>query len=104
MTIPSDSYILPDLRSFCPWNASLNPHHTAAAGVSSEWIFSYDIFKHITNQEKRDFFLKQGSELLCAYVYPYAAPELLRTACDWVNLLFIIDDTTAVVAVALLQQ
>lgn len=94
MTTPSNTYTLPDLHSMCPWRASLNPHHAEVAAASSAWALSYDIFKHIPNEKKHDFFLKRGGELLCAYAYPYAAPEMLRTACDFLNLLFTIDEVS----------
>lgn len=91
-----NSYTLPYLHALCPWPASLNPHYAVAAAESSAWIFSYDIFKYITDQKKQDFFLKRGSELLCAYGYPYAAPEKLRTVCDFVTLLFLVDEVSDV--------
>ncbi len=94
MTTPSNIYTLPDLHSMCPWRASLNPHHAAAAAASSAWVLSYDIFQLISDEKKHDFFIKRGSELLCAYAYPYAAQEMLRTACDFVNLLFTIDEVS----------
>ena len=57
--------------------------------MSTKWVQSFGIFK----DKKLQFFLEGGSELLCSYAYPYAGPEQLRTACDFINLLFVVDET-----------
>ena len=82
------TYRLPDLHSLCPWKACFNPHHDAAAAASSQWVLSYNALKG----KKLEFFKEGGSELLCAWAYPYAGYEELRTCCDFVNLLFTIDE------------
>lgn len=87
------SYRLPDLHQLCPWRASFNPHYEEAATASSKWVLSY-VYNAVESGEKLEFFERGGSELLCAYAYPYAAPEELRTCCDFVNLLFTIDEVS----------
>ncbi|KAF7797961.1 hypothetical protein EIP86_009168 [Pleurotus ostreatoroseus] len=93
MATPADTYTLPDLHSICPWRTSLNPHHEAVAAESSAWILSYDVQAKLgVSQKLLDFFISRGGSLLCAYTYPFATPELLRIACDFTNLLFLIDE------------
>ena len=82
------SYVLPDLHALCKWKSAFNPHHKEAAAASSEWVLGYGFF----SGKKLQFFCEGGSELLCSYVYHYASLEHLRTACDFVNLLFTIDE------------
>lgn len=82
------TYRLPDLHGICHLKATFNPHYVAARAASAEWVLSYNVF----TGKKLEFFKQGGSELLCAWVYPYAGLEQLRTACDFVNLLFTIDE------------
>nr|BCX55498.1 sesquiterpene synthase [Phanerodontia chrysosporium] len=82
------SYRLPDLHPLCPFKARFNPHHEEAAAASKAWVLSFNALKG----KKLEFFKEGGSELLCAWAYPYASLEGLRTACDFVNLLFTIDE------------
>ena len=82
------SYRLPDLHAVCHWKSSFNAHYAQARAASSAWVLSYNVF----TGKKLEFFKQGGSELLCAWAYPYADYEELRTACDFVNLLFVIDE------------
>lgn len=82
------TYRLPDLHPICPWKGRFNPHHDEAAAASSQWVLSYNALKG----KKLEFFKEGGSELLCAWAYPYGGLEELRTCCDFVNLLFTIDE------------
>lgn len=82
------SYRLPNLHPLCPFKPRFNPHHEAAAAASSQWVLSFNALKG----KKLEFFKEGGSELLCAWAYPYAGLEQLRTCCDFVNLLFTIDE------------
>ena len=81
-------YTLPDLHAICKWNSAFNPHHEEAAAASTKWVQNFGFFQG----KKLEFFLAGGSELLCSYVYHYTALEQLRTACDFVNMLFTIDE------------
>ena len=80
--------MLPDLHAVTPFQGSFNPHYTEASAESSQWINSY----RVLSDKKRAFFLQGGSELLCAHAYPYADYERFRTTCDFVNLLFTVDE------------
>ena len=93
MTSPPCSYRLPDLLSLCPWEAPFNPHHEEAAAASSRWVLSYAP-RVIEASDRLAFFEERGSELLCAWVFPYTGPEELRTCCDFINLTYIIDEVS----------
>ena len=83
-------FVLPDLLSMCPFSGSENPHYAKAAPESSAWVNSYDI---LTNK-KRAYFVQGSNELLVAHTYPYADYEQFRTCCDFVNLLFVVDEVS----------
>ena len=82
--------VLPDLLSICPIKGSTNPHYEAAAAESRAWVNGFNIF----HGEKLTFFLTGSNELLVSHTYPYAGYEQFRTACDFVNLLFVVDEVS----------
>ncbi|KAH7930241.1 terpenoid synthase [Leucogyrophana mollusca] len=89
MSSPFLEYTLPDLFSLCPLEfGDANPHYKEAGADSAAWVNQYDVFTH----KKRAFFVQGCNELLCCRVYPYAGYEEFRTCCDFVNLLFVIDE------------
>ncbi|KAF9818594.1 hypothetical protein IEO21_02699 [Rhodonia placenta] len=81
-------YVLPDLLPLIPFKGSFNPHYLEAATASAAWAESYKVVP----ERKRTAFLQSGSELLCAHAYPYASLEQLRTCCDFVHILFAVDE------------
>ncbi|KAI0325770.1 terpenoid synthase [Cubamyces sp. BRFM 1775] len=85
---PTTSFVIPDLFAITPFVGSFNPHYAKVAPESSAWINSF----RILSDTKRAFFLQGGSEILCAHAYPYADEERFRGTCDFVNLLFILDE------------
>ena len=87
-SISPKSFKLPNLLPMCPFQGRTNPHYESAAAESSAWVLSFGVFK----DKKQDFFVSRGSELLCSHAYPYAGHDELRTCCDFVNLLFIVDE------------
>ena len=89
MPMPS-KIILPDLLSICPIKGSTSPHYEAAAAESRAWVNGFDMF----HGEKLTFFLTGSNELLVSHTYPYAEYEQFRTACDFVNLLFVVDEVS----------
>lgn len=82
-------FVLPDLRALTPFHASCNPHYAAVAAESSAWIAGYP---DVLSELKRTILLKSASELLSANTYPYAGYEQLRTVCDTISMVFIIDE------------
>ncbi|KAK7463064.1 Sesquiterpene synthase 10 [Stygiomarasmius scandens] len=83
-------FILPDLLSCCPLKGATNPHYRQAGAESAAWINSYNIF----TDQKRAFFIQGCNELLVSHTYPYAEFEQFRTCCDFVNLLFVVDEVS----------
>ncbi|KAF9484331.1 terpenoid synthase [Pholiota conissans] len=81
---------LPDLFASCSLKASTNPQYKEASAESRIWINSFNVF---TDRKRADFIQGQN-ELLCSYVYSYARYEQFRTTCDFVNLLFIVDEVS----------
>ncbi|TCD63578.1 terpene cyclase [Steccherinum ochraceum] len=88
MSAHPTTFTLPNLHALCPFTSSTNPHYLQASTESSAWISSFKVF----SAEKLAFFKKSGAELLCSHVYHYTGYEQLRTCCDFVNLLFTIDE------------
>lgn len=88
-TNSSTQYRLPDLVSLSTsFTDATNLHWTRASIESNEWINSYNVFS-----DRRSVFFRQGqSELLASHAWPYAGYEEFRTCCDYVNLLFVVDD------------
>ena len=84
----ANTVILPDFHAICPWKTWRNPHEQEATAASLQWALG---FKSV-DVKKAEWFRKASSGLLCAYAHPYASPERLRTACDFVNLLIGIDE------------
>ena len=87
MSLPTQ-FRLPDLHAVCPFEDATNPHYLRASAESSAWVDSYNIF----TDRKRAYFLQGLSELLVSHAYPFADYEQFRACCDFVNLLFVVDE------------
>lgn len=83
-------FTLPDLPGTCkaPFSPSFNPHYEAVAPESKLWIDSLEIL----SGEKQRYFSISAFEFLGAHTYPFADREGFRTACDYLNATFILDD------------
>ncbi|KIK62503.1 hypothetical protein GYMLUDRAFT_164402 [Collybiopsis luxurians FD-317 M1] len=86
----TSQFCLPDLLAVCPLVGATNPHYRQAGAESADWINSYNIFSN----QKKTFFMQGCNELLVAHTYPYAGYEQFRTCCDFVNLLFVVDEVS----------
>lgn len=86
--VAGQQYTLPDLISMCPFETGINPYYETVGPQSSAWIDSYGLLR----DRKRAFFILGNSELLSAHTYPYADAESYRTCCDFINLLFALDE------------
>ena len=84
------SFVLPDLFAVCPLTGSTSPFYTDAARESSAWVNSYNLF----TDRKRAYFIQGSNELLVSHTYPYAPFEQFRTCCDFINLLFVVDEVS----------
>ncbi|OSD06378.1 terpenoid synthase [Trametes coccinea BRFM310] len=83
-------FTLPDLLAVCPLVGSTSPYYAQAAAESSAWVKSFNIL----SERKLAFLLQGSSELLVSHAYPYAPYEQFRTCCDFVNLLFVVDEVS----------
>ncbi|KAL6302458.1 terpenoid synthase [Sparassis latifolia] len=82
-------FILPDLISPCPFKGgAFSPHYTRASAASRAWVGSYTLVA----EEKRHVYLNSGSAVLAAHAYHYAAYEQFRTICDFISVLFTLDE------------
>ncbi|KAH9940985.1 isoprenoid synthase domain-containing protein [Amylocystis lapponica] len=90
MSSTLQQFILPDLLAICPLTGSTSSHHARAALESSAWVDSYHIFV----DRKRAYFIQGSNELLVSHTYPRAEYEQFRTVCDFVNLLFVVDEVS----------
>ncbi|KAF8656780.1 hypothetical protein AX16_002332 [Volvariella volvacea WC 439] len=86
----AQTYVLPDLLSSCPLRDATNPYYIEAGEDSRNWINSFNLF----NDRKRAFFMIGCNELLVSHVYPYAGHEQFRTLCDFINVLFVVDEVS----------
>lgn len=83
---------LPDLISMSSaFPDATNPHWKRVSAESREWVNSYRVF---SDQQRLAFFTSGQSELLCSYAYPYAGYDAFRACCDFVNLLFVLDEVS----------
>ncbi|EIW84218.1 terpenoid synthase [Coniophora puteana RWD-64-598 SS2] len=82
-------FILPNLFSVCPLTfGRSNPYYDEVIPEARAWIAKYNPFV----DSKRAEFVQGCNELLCSRVWPYAGREEFRTCCDFVNLLFVLDE------------
>ncbi|TFY71414.1 hypothetical protein EVG20_g1594 [Dentipellis fragilis] len=89
MSPSANRFTLPDLMAVSTaFTDATNPHWKRAAAESKQWVNSYNVF----SDRRRAFFYQGLSELLVSHAYPYAEFEEFRTICDFVNLLFVIDE------------
>lgn len=83
-------FTLPNLHDSCPLKGATNPHYEVAARQSSAWVDAYNVFA----DKKRAEFVQSSNELLVSHTYPDADFEQFRTCCDFVNLLFVVDEVS----------
>lgn len=90
-TMPAitSQFYLPDLLALStPFKGSTNPHYKRGAAESRAWINSFNVF----TDRKRAFFIQGCNELLVSHTYPHAGYDEFRTCCDFINLLFVVDE------------
>ncbi|KAF5366980.1 hypothetical protein D9758_003966 [Tetrapyrgos nigripes] len=90
LDLRTKQFTLPDLLAQCPLKGTTNPYYREAGAESSAWINAFNVF----TDKKRAFFALGCNELLVAHTYPYAGYVEFRTCCDFVNLLFVVDEVS----------
>ncbi|KAG5719892.1 Pentalenene synthase [Termitomyces sp. T112] len=93
-------FILPDLLAKWPWKRNINPHHLQAKTESSAWIQGIIAS---TPPVQRAFALG-NFELLASLAYPLENKDVLRAGCDLMNLFWLLDEYTDIVAPHEVQQ
>ncbi|KAA1466697.1 terpenoid synthase [Dentipellis sp. KUC8613] len=87
----SNQFTIPDLFAIArAFTDAVNPHWERAATESRAWVNGFRMFA----DKRAAFFLSGQSELLVSHAYPYAAYDEFRTVCDFVNLLFVMDEVS----------
>ena len=81
---------LPDLITPCPFTQGANSHFERASAESVKWVDGYNIFPK--TDSKRAYLIMSNGSLLASYVYPSASYEDFRVCCDFMNLLFALDE------------
>ncbi|KAK7463069.1 hypothetical protein VKT23_007655 [Stygiomarasmius scandens] len=81
-------FVVPDLFASCNIEGAKNPYCQKAGEESTAWLIGHGIL----TDNKRATVVSGLNELLVARAYPFAGYEQLRTCCDFVNLLFAVDE------------
>ncbi|KZS97424.1 terpenoid synthase [Sistotremastrum niveocremeum HHB9708] len=89
MSSTAVQFILPNLMSTWPWKGNkLNPFYEEATAESEAWFSS---FKPFSPKALEAFFGCRPS-MLAGYAYPDFTRDQMRAACDFIFLLFMIDE------------
>ncbi|TFK69425.1 terpenoid synthase [Pluteus cervinus] len=86
------SYLLPDLLNVCPLKGGVNPHYKKAAAESRAWVDSFNL--GIFHNNASAIIKRSSVELLACYTYPAVGYDEFRTCCDFLNLLFVVDEVS----------
>ncbi|KZS92130.1 terpenoid synthase [Sistotremastrum niveocremeum HHB9708] len=87
----SDTYRIPEMLKNWPWPRRINPHFKGASSASAAWL---EQFKPESPAVQKTFATDNSHGLLSSLAYPTVDPKTLRVACDFLAVLFIIDDST----------
>ena len=82
--------VLPDLYAIVPFKGSQNPAFHSVHRESIAWVESHKVF----TGHKWEQYVQTCPELLASYAYPLADYERLRMCCDYIALLYVMDETT----------
>lgn len=85
---PLKKIFIPDILARWPFPRRLNQHHCKVRAESSAWLESFRAFSPKAQQafDRCDF------SLLGCLSYPNACEEHVRSGCDYMNLVFVIDE------------
>ncbi|KAH9847298.1 terpenoid synthase [Lenzites betulinus] len=81
---------LPDTLARWPWQRRISPWHAQAAAKSNTWLHSFSVFARPVQAA----FDRCKFDLLAALAYATNTKEEVRSACDIMNLFFVIDEQT----------
>ncbi|KAJ6485388.1 isoprenoid synthase domain-containing protein [Mycena vitilis] len=83
---------LPNPMSAWPWARQLNPHYREVSAGSLAWLHGLKLL----GPESQRALDKCNCGLLAGLAYPKTSKEHLRTGCDLLHLIFVIDDCNEV--------
>ncbi|KAH9847309.1 terpenoid synthase [Lenzites betulinus] len=81
---------LPDTLARWPWQRRISPWHAQVAAESNAWFHSFSVF----SPPVQAAFDRCKFDLLAALAYAANTKEEVRSACDIMNLFFVIDEQT----------
>ncbi|KAG2124659.1 terpenoid synthase [Suillus clintonianus] len=87
---PLEKFFIPDLLARWPFPRRLNHYYPKVRAESSAWLESFKAF----SPKAQDAFNRCDCSLLSCLAHPIAKEEHVRSACDFTNLLFFIDEYT----------
>ncbi|KAG1801186.1 terpenoid synthase [Suillus variegatus] len=85
---PLKKIFIPDLLARWPFPRRLNHHHSKVCAESFSWLASFKAFSPKAQQA----FDRCNFSLLGCLAYPIAGEEHVRSSCDFMNLVFVIDE------------
>ncbi|KAG1854771.1 isoprenoid synthase domain-containing protein [Suillus tomentosus] len=85
---PLKKIFIPDLLARWPFPRRLNQHHSKVCAESFSWLASFKAFSPKAQQA----FDRCNFSLLACLAYPIASEEHVRSSCDFMNLVFVIDE------------
>lgn len=85
-------FVLPDFILACPFTYMFNPSDKSIAADSLAWIYPY--VQETFGDTKRNAFPSTHFQEISYHTFPYAEAERLRTCCDFLNLLFYLDEVS----------
>lgn len=91
MATHSDAvFRIPNTLTYWPWPRIINPHYEEVKAASEAWFRSFKAF----GPESQSAFDRCNFSLLSSLAYPTSTKEHLRTQCDFMHLVFLIDEYT----------
>ncbi|KAG1847828.1 terpenoid synthase [Suillus subalutaceus] len=85
---PLKKIFIPDLLARWPFPRRLNQHYSKVSAESSAWLESFKAF----SPKAQHAFDRCDFNLLGCLAFPNASEEHVRSACDYLNLVFVIDE------------
>ena len=84
----TQTLVLPDLISTCPFKASVHPEYERVRRESAAWVRGFGVF----TGRRGSSFDHLNLELLISLAHPNSGYEELRLCCDWNAVFFLYDE------------
>lgn len=85
---------IPDLHTKWPFPKRESPWQEEALKTCADWIenFTHNLFSPSTAQK----FRRMNVGYIASLAYPHHSKELLLSCCNFINMVFVVDDVTDV--------